>query len=172
MRSAFYTYGHYWDRYGAPNATTFHAFASEQIAGFRNCTAAGHSTFTCALYLESLSQDLEDIFFHCDQLLRGMYAIWLHLWLSFFPRESFLLIKSEDLFAAPQQVLRGIFAHLGLAEPSHEQWQQILSASNPRKAGAGQDMLVQTRQLVADFYEPFNRDLADMLQDRKWLWQA
>lgn len=172
LQSAFWRYGHYWDRYGGRNATSFHAYAAEQIAGFRNCTASGHSTFTCALYLESLSQELEDVFFHCDQLLRGMYSIWLHLWLSFFPRESFLVVKSEELRAAPQATLRAIFAHLALAEPSPEQWQRILAARAQQGAGAAErEVLPETRQLVADFYTPFNHDLARVLQDEKWLWR-
>ena len=38
------------------------------------------------------------VFFHCDQLFRGMYAVYLERWLRFFPREALLVIKAEDMF--------------------------------------------------------------------------
>ena len=38
------------------------------------------------------------VFFHCDQLFRGMYAVYLERWLRVFPREALLVIKAEDMF--------------------------------------------------------------------------
>ena len=143
---------------------------TEQVQGFRNCTAQGHTPFTCALYLESLSQDLEDIFFHADQLMRGMYSIWLHVWMSFFPTDSFLVIKAEDYYAKPRQVLVHVFAHLGLSHPTEEEWTRILGTSEVRTAATGQDMLPAARALAGEFYASYNVDLAQMMGDAKWQW--
>lgn len=33
------------------------------------------------------------VYFHCDQLLRGMYSVWLEVWLRFFSDNELLLIK-------------------------------------------------------------------------------
>lgn len=74
LHSSYWSYGHYWERYGGRGAEGFEAFVTEQIQGFRKCTEEkGRDVFHCVIYFESLSQALEDVFFHCDQLLRGMY---------------------------------------------------------------------------------------------------
>jgi hypothetical protein len=36
---------------------------------------------------------LTQIFFHADQIIRGMYSIFLEVWLRHFPRDSILAIK-------------------------------------------------------------------------------
>ena len=38
------------------------------------------------------------VYFHCDQLMRGMHAVYLERWLRYFPRETMLIVKAEDLF--------------------------------------------------------------------------
>jgi hypothetical protein len=45
---------------------------------------------------------------------RGLYAEQLECWMSVFPREQFLIIKSEDLYADPERVVRRALAYLGL----------------------------------------------------------
>jgi N-acetylgalactosamine 4-sulfate 6-O-sulfotransferase len=173
LHAAYWTYGHYWDRYGGKTGEGFQRYVLEQIEGFRNCTdLEGHSTWECTLYLESWSQPLEDIFFHCDQLLRGMYSFWLHMWFSYFPRESFLVLKSEDFFENPRQVLQQVFQHLGLREPTRDEWAAILGTAAIRSTATGQDMLPGAWEAVAEFYKPFNEDLASMLGDDKWLWSG
>lgn len=100
-----------------------------------------------------------------------MYSLWLHLWFSYFPRESFLVLKSEEFFEDPRPVLQQIFQHLGLREPTGDEWAAILGAAAIRSAGTGQDMLPEAREAVTEFYRPFNEDLADLLGDKKWLWK-
>jgi hypothetical protein len=171
LHSAFWTYGHYWDRYGGKSPKGFRNFVVEQVQGFKNCTdVQGYSTFTCALYLESLSQYLEDIFFHCDQLMRGMYSIWLHIWFSIFPRESFLVLKAEDYFINPRETLVKVFAHLGLAEPSEKEWSHILDIADIRTAATGKEMLPEALALATEFYMPFNEDLVSIMGDSSWSW--
>ena len=173
MHSAFHSYGHYWERYGGRTPAGFERFAAEQLAGFRNCTRAErHSPFTCALYMESLSQNLDDVFFHSDQLLRGLYSVWLHLWLSHFPRESFLVVKAEDYFARPRAVLQRVFEHLGTAPPSGEGWDAILGAASIRSAATGAEMTTAARQALDEFYAPFDADLAALLGDQTWRWRS
>ena len=128
--------------------------------------------FHCTLYLESLSQYLEDIFFHCDQLMRGMYSVWLHVWFTFFPREAFLVLDAQDYFRNPRAVLACIFTHLGLPAPSELEWDAILTQSHINVAATGKEMLPEARKAATDFYAPFNRDLAELLGDEKWLWRG
>jgi hypothetical protein len=145
-------------------------FVREQVSGFHNCTVAGHTPFTCALYLESLSQHLEDTF-HCDQLMRGMYSIWLHVWFEFFPRRSFLTLRTEDYFANPRRALRQVFAHLQLREPTESEWHDILIAAEIRSAATGKEMLPEALDMANTFYKPFNDDLIKLLGNARWSWR-
>lgn len=99
-----------------------------------------------------------------------MCSIWLHLWFSFFPREQFLLLRSEDYFANPRRVLSQVFSHLELTEPTESEWDHILASGSIHAAAAGKDMLPGAQSAVDALYSPFNRDLALMLGDDKWLW--
>jgi hypothetical protein len=88
---------------------------SSQINAFKECVAQRNeadveiATDQCALLFELLSVTQEKVYFHCDQLLRGMYTVYLERWLRFFPKSSFLLIKSEDFFQNPNKTISNIF---------------------------------------------------------------
>lgn len=46
---------------------------------------------------------------------RGHYAVQLERWFSYFPRDPFLILRSEDFFADPASILQQVLAFLGLA---------------------------------------------------------
>ena len=51
---------------------------------------------------------------HFSYLDRGRYARHLEPWLERFPREHLLVLRSEDLFSDPEQVMNRVFGFLGL----------------------------------------------------------
>jgi hypothetical protein len=51
---------------------------------------------------------------HHSYLARGLYVEQLRRWTEFFPRDRFLIERSEDLFADPGAVCRRVLAFLGL----------------------------------------------------------
>jgi predicted RNA-binding Zn-ribbon protein involved in translation (DUF1610 family) len=51
---------------------------------------------------------------------RGHYADQLERWLEHFPRERFLILQSEDLYAEPKTMFRAVLDFLGL--PPWEPW--------------------------------------------------
>jgi hypothetical protein len=53
-------------------------------------------------------------FLHFSYVARGLYAQQLARWFDAFPRERFLLIKSEDFYAAPAQHYQEVVSFLGL----------------------------------------------------------
>lgn len=82
-------------------------FLDEQVGGFKNCTemvmergerTIDESARQCALMLEAHGQKFADIFFHSDQLIRGLYAVFLEEWLAAFPNTQSWLIISLDEF--------------------------------------------------------------------------
>lgn len=83
----------------------FLKFVDEQIAEFEGCVARGHSSTQCVLYFESLGLREERTFFHCDQLFRGTYSVYLEQWNRLLGRDSILVLKSEDYFANSRDTL-------------------------------------------------------------------
>ena len=63
------------------------------------------------------------VYFHCDQLMRGMHAVYLERWLRYFPRESMLIIKAEDMFRSvgvnQQGCARTSYMHTHRLESQH-----------------------------------------------------
>ena len=93
---------------------------------------------------------------------RGIYVDQMARWLEVFPREQFLLIKSEEFFREPgrhfDQVLRFLeLPHCPLPKyRSHN--------SHPYAP-----MRPETRTQLASYYEPYNRQLYDLVgRDFEW----
>ncbi|GFH30371.1 sulfotransferase, partial [Haematococcus lacustris] len=63
-----------YERYGR-TSHGFTLFVNEQLAAWRACLDGTNLLF------ESLSQREEAVFYHCDQLFRGLYAPYLKIWL-------------------------------------------------------------------------------------------
>jgi hypothetical protein len=63
---------------------------------------------------------------HYSYRKRGLYAEQLERWMSVFPREQFLIIKSEDLYTDPERVVRRTLAYLGL-----QPWSPATSSLSP-----------------------------------------
>ena len=86
-------------------------------------------------------------------LSRGHYAEQLNQWLEFFPRESFLFLQSERLFANANQTLARVCEFLGV--PSFE----IDRAERERAAKYGAQLEPQTRRRLEDYFAPHNQKL-------------
>jgi len=65
--------------------------------------------------------------------------------------------------------MRRVFKHLDLSEPSQDEWQRILTRSISNRF-VYKPMLPETRQLLSDFYRPWNEKLAELLQDNGFVW--
>lgn len=131
----------------------------------------------------------------------GMYSVFLMDWLTVFPREQVLVIRTEDYAANLNLVLKKTFDFLSLGrcltDIVHNVWKVTserpgliifagpLSAQgevemiNREKANTRQEedknkgpMLPITRKLLRDFYRPFNEKLADVLGDMAFLWSG
>jgi hypothetical protein len=107
-----------------------------------------------------------------------MYAAFLGDWAPRFPRRQILMLRLEDYSAAPRRHLEALFAHAGLRQPTEAEWPAILRApaANTRGggaralAGAPEEMLSETRELLREFYAPFNTELAALVGDARFQW--
>lgn len=96
-------------------------------------------------------------------LLRGMYVYFLEKWMSRFPAEQILILKSEDLYADPQETLKQVFEFLEL--PDHP------LPEYPRyTAGSYSKIPESIRQSLAEFFRPHNQKLEEFL-GRKFDWE-
>ncbi|MEN3975906.1 sulfotransferase [Emcibacter sp. SYSU 3D8] len=83
---------------------------------------------------------------------RGLYARQLARWLELFPRDRFLLLKAEDLYADTQAVAERVADFLGLANSSIvPTWRN----STPGKA----PMPREIRERLRRYFEPANAEL-------------
>ncbi|MGD1713242.1 sulfotransferase domain-containing protein [Dapis sp. BLCC M172] len=89
-------------------------------------------------------------------LERGIYIEQLENWMSIFPREQFLIIKSEDFYANPNITLKEVFEFLGL--PNHQ-------VKNNRKYNerSYQPIDEKMRSTLAEYFQPYNQRLEEYL---------
>ena len=87
---------------------------------------------------------------------RGRYAEQLERWLALFPREQLLVLLSEELWSDPGGTLRRIESFLGLP-----QWEETTFPH--QSAGSHAPMAPETRERLAEVFEPHNRRLEALL---------
>ena len=115
---------------------------------------------------------------------KSIYYLFLKEWLSVFPREQFLFLKFEDYIAEEVDTInKVVFSFLDLPQLDEDgkskmakvERQHIVSfdnnsAGNKINHNYREPMLEKTRQLLRDFYRPYNKQLADLLNDKQFLW--
>ncbi|NEQ74827.1 MAG: hypothetical protein F6K23_18340 [Okeania sp. SIO2C9] len=96
-------------------------------------------------------------------LERGIYIEQLEKWMSIFPREQFLILKSEDFYARPDVTLKEVFEFLGL--PNYQ-------VTNKKKYNEiyYQPINPKIRSNLAEYFQPYNQKLEEYL-GRKFNWE-
>ncbi len=96
---------------------------------------------------------------HC-YLLRSIYIDQLQRWMHLFPREQFLILKSEALYADPAAILKQVLDFLDV--PTSE-IQLRKSNYKPYYANHYSEMDTGLRKRLITFFEPYNARLYDFL---------
>ena len=97
---------------------------------------------------------------HCGGiLLMGLYFLNLQRWMKIFPREQFLILKSEDFFENPAKIMQEVFQFLTLpkVEVKSEQYHQFNIGYYPR-------VDENIRQILTEFFDSHNQKLEEYLQ--------
>lgn len=98
---------------------------------------------------------------HYTYLARGIYIDQLQTWMSFFPKEQILILRSEDFYADPGAGLRRTLEFVNLPVlTTKEQKQQEFKTYNDTKPPK---MDATTRKRLVEFFEPHNARLYDYL---------
>mmetsp|Transcript_36158 Transcript_36158/g.80462 ORF Transcript_36158/g.80462 Transcript_36158/m.80462 type:complete len:459 (-) Transcript_36158:759-2135(-) len=169
LHCAYWQYSHYHKKYGE-TAQGFADYVEEQVSALEKCASKGHGMRKCALLFEALGSEEEQIFFHADQFIRGMYSLYLEVWLRHFPRDQLLIIKSEDYFKDSNAVLKQVYTFLGLEEPTDDKvLRSIAKAGRPTSFTSDRPaMLPAARQRLQGLYKSWNEELATLLQDEAY----
>ncbi len=89
-------------------------------------------------------------------LLRGIYLNQIKFWFRYFPKEQILILKSEDFFDHPPDILKKIFKFLEIPN-----WR--LFKYNKWKKANYQKMDDKTRNWLINYYKPYNKRLYEFL---------
>ncbi len=89
-------------------------------------------------------------------LLSGLYIFFIEKWMSLFPKEQFLILRSEDFYSNPSTVMKQVFDFLDL--PNHQ-----LSDYKQYNAGSYKPMDENLYQKLSDFFKPYNQMLEEYL---------
>jgi hypothetical protein len=94
-------------------------------------------------------------------LFRGHYAEQLERWFSYFPREQFCIIKSEDFFQDTKRIMATVWAFLSLPQ-IHGQYKRMARLSKGQMGN-------KTKEKLEAYFGPFNQDLYELLgRDMGW----
>ena len=97
-----------------------------------------------------------------DNIIGSLYVYKLKVWMELFDREQFCLIKSEDLYSNPGEVMKKVFAFLGLEDNPLSEYPKI-------NAGSYNPISDELRKTLADYFQPHNQKLEEYL-DMKLDW--
>jgi tetratricopeptide (TPR) repeat protein len=89
-------------------------------------------------------------------LMVCLYYYHLKRWMQYFPREQFLIIKSEDFFKNTRQYVQEVYKFLGLPEYELKEYRKVNIGYYPT-------ISEETRQFLADYCRPHNQKLEEFL---------
>lgn len=165
LYTAYWSHPHYKGKYGQ-TPEGFLDYVKEQVGAMHICESKGHSMRDCALYFETYTMQEEGLFFHADQIVRGMYSVYIEVWLRHFPRENIMLIQSEEYFKNPEGMMDKIFDFLGMERPEGGDRTKVSLAGNKEShAGSKPPMPEEAKKLLESFYAPWNANLDALLKD-------
>jgi len=181
LETSFWAHQHYPRRYGE-SADGLHKYIDEQTRAFSDCADA-HGGRRCAYLYELLDRRYSDVFFHCDQIIRGLYEPFVQDWSAALGKQGLLILRVEDLMDRAAPARRRLLEFLGvpvvatLLEDSSEPpgkirasykrlHAQSLKHAHPKVVPMAQ----KTRQLTEQFYAPYNQKLAKLLDDAALTW--
>ncbi|WAR20715.1 CHSTF-like protein [Mya arenaria] len=148
------------------SADDFHEAASKAVSLYSSCVHT-YGTRRCA-YNNTLANQVR------VRLRVGMYSVYMQDWLKLFPRQQFYIMRLEDYTKDPVYHVKQIYKFLSI-RPIPRDKEKLISSSPKSNIRKPEDqelgaMHNKTRQLLADFYSTYNKDLAALIEDRRYLW--
>ena len=155
-----------WPHHHISNVTkAFHNEVVKSVADFNRCLLNNRSVFECASDKQLLHREVRT----CEglglRIVVSIYYIHILKWLQFFPKDQFLFLRLEDLSSNPQAFMDKITDFLNI-----DHWTPSEPSLVENKGKIRLQMLPETRELLSDFYRPFNQQLVNLTGDSRFLW--
>ena len=93
---------------------------------------------------------------HYAYLSRGVYIDQLKTWMSLFPKDQFLIIKSEDFYEDPPRIYKQVLKFLNLPDWELKEYSKYNYAHYSK-------IDVTTRKRLIDYFKPHNQRLYEYL---------
>ena len=90
-------------------------------------------------------------------VLSGLYVYFLEQWMNIFPKEQFLILKTEDLAENTSDTMSRVFNFLGL--PAYEQIQYPQKNKGSYSSNINEEILMR----LQEFYRPHNQRLEELM---------
>ena len=91
-------------------------------------------------------------------LERGLYAKKLKNWFKLFPKEQFLILKSEKLFSEPADVFKQTQNFLNIPEITLDKFQTARKGEYKKKS-----LDSKIRKRLSEYFEPHNQELYSLI---------
>jgi hypothetical protein len=107
-------------------------------------------------------------------LTRGIYIDQIEYWLNYFPRDQFLILKTEDLYSNPASIVRQTLEFLGIPGKEIDTNREYKKYKVPSKTGyrtkdSAPKMDPTTRKYLVEYFKPYNARLYEFLgRDLEW----
>ncbi|KAJ8033487.1 Carbohydrate sulfotransferase 15 [Holothuria leucospilota] len=141
------------------SAAHFHKEATKYVEDFQKCLERS-STLRCVF--EKVEEDGDS-----QRLKVGLYAPLIKHWITRFGSKQVMVIRLEDWKKNCTSILPKVFKFLELKTLSEDSIQSICKDSSKNvNRGVRQnvgEMWPSTKQLLQDFYAPFNKELSEYL---------
>ncbi|MBE9047933.1 tetratricopeptide repeat protein [Pleurocapsales cyanobacterium LEGE 10410] len=95
-------------------------------------------------------------FYDPDNIISSLYIYKIKAWIEFLGREQFLILKSEEFYARPLEVMAEVFNFLGLSNCTLDNYPKVNAGSYNRVAP-------NIRKTLSEYFAPYNRQLEEYL---------
>ncbi|XP_071478653.1 carbohydrate sulfotransferase 15-like [Diadema antillarum] len=143
----------------------FHKIVLNQIQSFQTCTS--NMSVRACVYDGVIGRVYV-------RLLLGIYVIFIRDWFRVFPRDQLMIVRLEDWHVNCTDALYSIYDFLRLDRLTEQNMANICATpqtkENKEKLEAAGHMLIETEEILTDFYLKWNRELSELLNDNQYLW--
>ena len=156
----------------------FHERIVEKIKQFNNCTKS-YSLDRCVFHVSfNIFNGTTDLK-RCgrSRLDMALYYVHVRKWLSIVPRDKFLFLTLEEISTDSHKVAKKIIQFLELPVPHVTDYETSCfhSLNTQESIDYHNDPRLQlradTRDYLKRFFRPFNQKLAELISDKKFLWE-
>lgn len=152
----------------------FHKVVQLQLKKFNTCLQK-YPLEVCTELALNGSANLTSAVGEVPLLRLGISLYYVHVakWLRVVSREQMLFLRTEDLEKCPYSLLQRVWQFVQVPYQSPYELADVLfghANSNQNTVTNGIRMLPETRVILREFFQPFNKQLAALLGDRKFLW--